>query len=198
LQRRKEYCELQLDQLDLPALEDRYTGVVEEWKTFKREEKERKEQEYLNMYPVEIVGDNEDAKKKRSRAIKSVKQAQYRQYTFNRLSQGVGKGERNSLKRVRIINENGEIIKEVQDRESIEQEIVEYNIKHFRQAFASKAYKDKVYNKLNIDDIRDRILKGELEVEECDDEDVYSFLTLLKQPQGRNHTAELEEISELE
>ena len=198
LQRRKEYCELQLDQLDLPELEDRYTGVVEEWKIFKREEKERKEQEYLDMYPVEIVGDNEDAKKKRSRAIKSVKQAQYRQHTFNRLSRGVGKGERNSLKRVRIMNDNGEIIKEVQDRESIEQEIVEYNVKHFRQAFASKAYKDKVYNKLNIDDIRDRILKGELEVEECDDEDVYSFLTLLKQPQGRNHTAELEEISELE
>jgi len=92
----------------------------------------------------------------------------------------VRKGERNSLKRVRIMNDNGEIIKEVQDRESIEQEIVEYNVKHFHQAFASKAYKDKVYNKLNIDDIRDRILKGELEVEECDDEDVYSFLTLLK------------------
>ena len=37
--------------------------------------------------------------------MKSVKYAQYRQYTFNRLSKGVGKGEKKSLKQVRRVNE---------------------------------------------------------------------------------------------
>ena len=74
-----------------------------------------------------------------------MKQVQYRQYIFNRLSAGVGKGEKKSLKRVRILNEHEEIETELQDRELIERAIAKYNIKHFRQVFSSKAYKDKIY-----------------------------------------------------
>ena len=51
---------------------------------------------------------------------------------------------------------------------------------HFRQGFDSKAYKDRIYKKLQIDQIRDKILQGELDISECDDNDVYSFLKLLK------------------
>ena len=54
----------------------------------------------MNLYPVDIAGDSESVIKLRKRAIKSVKQAQYRQYTFDRLMKGVGKGNRQSLKRV--------------------------------------------------------------------------------------------------
>ena len=61
-----------------------------------------------------------------------MKQAQYRQYTFDRLSPGVGKGEKHSLKRVRIVNKDGEVERELQDRESIEREIAIYNVKYFR------------------------------------------------------------------
>ena len=49
-------------------------------------------------------------------------------------------------------------------------------MQHFRQAFESKAYKDRIYNQLKINEIRDKTLNGELELEECNDEDVHSML----------------------
>ena len=54
------------------------------------------------------------------------------QRMFYRLSRNVGKGEKHSLKRVRVENESGEVEKELQDRDSIEREIAAYNVKHFR------------------------------------------------------------------
>ena len=119
-------------------------------------------------------------KKKRKYALKSVKRAQYRQYTFNRLLKGIGKGNKKSLKQIRKENDKGDITEEFYDRDSIENAIAQYNKLHFRQAFSSKAYRDKIYKKLKYDEIRERILCGELEVKECDDNNVYSFLTLLK------------------
>ena len=56
------------------------------------------------------------------------------------------------------MNEQGEIEEEYQDRVKIEQAIAQHNINHFRQAFSSKAYKDKIYNRLKYDNIRDKIL----------------------------------------
>jgi len=76
----------------------------------------------------------------------------------------------------------GEVKKELQDRDSIEREIAAYNVTHFRQAFDSKAYKDKIYNKLNINEVRDKIINREVEVDDCEDEDVYNMLQLLKIP----------------
>jgi len=63
LQRRKEYCGLELEALSIPELEDRYTGAVEEWESFKIEVKAQQEEKQLQMYPVEKVGDNETAQK---------------------------------------------------------------------------------------------------------------------------------------
>jgi len=65
------------------------------------------------MYLVEIIGDNDIIRKRREKAIKSIKQAQYRQYTFDRLSRGVEKRAKQSLKRVRIENKNGAVEKEL-------------------------------------------------------------------------------------
>jgi len=47
------------------------------------------------------------------------------------------------------------------------------------------AYKDKIYEKLRINSMRNRILNETIKREECDDERVYKFLKLLKQD-GRN------------
>ena len=73
LQRRKEYCELELEVLSIPELKDRYISAVEEWESFKIEAKAQQEEKQLQMYPVEIVGDNETAQKQWKQAIKSVK-----------------------------------------------------------------------------------------------------------------------------
>ena len=46
---------------------------MEEWETFKKEMKRKKEEQHLQLYPVEIVGDDDIAQKERKKAIKSVK-----------------------------------------------------------------------------------------------------------------------------
>ena len=74
LQRRKEYCELELEALSIPELKDRYISAVEEWKSFKIEAKVQQEEKQLQIYPVKIVEDNETAQKQWKQAIKSVKQ----------------------------------------------------------------------------------------------------------------------------
>ena len=78
------------------------------------------------------------------------------------------------------MNKNNKVEKECQDRILIEREIVIYNKKYFRKAYTSNAFKDKIYTQLKCDQIRDKILKGTLEREECDNKDVYDFLVLLK------------------
>ena len=81
---------------------------------------------------------------------------------------------------MKLVNENDEVIKECYDRASIEREIAQHNKKHFRQAYSSKAFQDKIYTQLKCDEVRDKILNGAIKREDCDDQDVYDFLKLLK------------------
>jgi len=150
------------------------------------------------LYPSELVGDSEEIKRKRNKAIRNIKQAQFRQSTFDLLTKGVGKGEKRSLKKVRVVNENGNVNQEIQDKASIEIAITEYNKGHFRQAYSSKAYKDKIYHRLKIDYIREKILKGELDIDDCDYEDVHNSLRLLKNYDAINQEWEEITISEWE
>ena len=115
------------------------------------------------------------------------------------LTKHIGKGEKNSLKRAKVLNERNEVIKEYQDKLSIEQEIAKYNKKHFRKAYSSNAYKDRIYMQLKIDQIRDKILNGELERVSCDNNDVFEFLTLLKKLGGyERNSNKMREIAEEE
>ena len=93
-------------------------------------QKERKK-ELLDHFPQEIIGDNEEATKRRKKAIQTVKKANFRQDTFDTLTKLIGKGEKHSLKRVKVIGEDGQVIKECQDRDEIETEIAKYNKKTF-------------------------------------------------------------------
>jgi hypothetical protein len=198
LKRRKEFCGMDLEDLSIPALEDRLTGAIEEWEDFKKEALEKKEDKMLELYPVEISGDSDEAKKKRKKALRTIKQQQFRERTFNILSKGVGKGEKKALRAVREVGQDGTVIQEYQDRESIENAIARYNKDHFRQAYSSKAYKDKIYKKLCHDSVRNKILNGELEVEDCDDVDVYDMLKLLKRTNQNSHEDNWRDINELE
>ena len=47
------------------------------------------------------------------------------------LSKNVGKGNKESLKKVRLIDDKGEVIAEHQDRKSIEEEVIKHDKKHF-------------------------------------------------------------------
>jgi len=48
------------------------------------------------------------------------------------------------------------------------------------------------------DEVRNKILNGELELEDCDDSDVHGFLSLLKREARGNQPIESVEISETE
>jgi len=59
-------------------------------------------------------------------------------------------------------------------------------------------FQDKIYNKLQEDKIRDDILDRKLEPNECDQNQVFQFLSLLQQPQNirRQENRRYREISQ--
>ena len=109
-----------------------------------------------------------------------IKKSIQRNHEFRYLSRHAGKGKRESVKRIHECNNEEVITKSYIDRQSIESKIIEYNTKHFQQAHQSIAYKDKIYDKLKKDEMRNKVLNGEIEEQECDDSRVFEFLKLLK------------------
>ena len=104
------------------------------------------------------------------------------QHSFHCLTKHVGRGPKNSLKRVHILDNNDNIDKTLIQKEKIEQAIIQHNTNHYSQALDTPTHKDKIYNKLQEDRIRDAILDGTLDINECDQMEVCQFLSLLKQP----------------
>ena len=80
------------------------------------------------------------------------------------------------------------------ERSKIEKELLNYNVLHLIQAHYTIAYKDKVYNALRDDKVRERILKGEIQREDCDNNNMHYFLKLLKQPKGIRQNIICEDI----
>jgi len=69
---------------------------------------------------------------------------------------------------------------------------------HFKQVYTSKVYQDKIYAKLKEDKVRDKILRGELEEDGYEYEEIYEFLKLLARNINYNITTNSEEISTME
>jgi len=57
---------------------------------------------------------------------------------------------------------------------------MKFNRDHYQKAHNTKVYQDKIYKQLNKDIMRDKILNGELERQDCVDEVVYQLLRLLE------------------
>ena len=170
------------EHLSIIELEEKLAAVVEEWDRQIKDEKLQRETKLLELYPTEIAGDDEDTQKRRKKALNTLNKARFRQRTFKILSRGVGKGTKTSLKKIRIENNEGGIEREIYDRKEMENKIITYNRDHFRQAFETIAYTDKIYTKLEDEEIRHKILSGDLDLEECSYKDVYDFLKLLAKP----------------
>ena len=64
----------------------------------------------------------------------------------------------------------------------MEHEIINHNRNHFRKVFETIAYKDRICTKLEDDEIRHKILSGDLDIEDCSYDDAHKFLTLLAKP----------------
>ena len=66
------------------------------------------------------------------------------------------------------------------NRESIEKRIMEFNNNHYKKVLHTNTVTNKIYDKLQEDNIRNRILSRTLESSECNHPEVYEFLSLLK------------------
>lgn len=63
--------------------------------------------------------------------------------------------------------------------------MIDHNTKRYKRAYQSKTYQDKIYDRLNNNCIRCKILKGQLTDNDCDNNSLLSFLKLL---QTKNQT----------
>ena len=76
------------------------------------------------------------------------------------MTKHVGKGIKNSLKLLKMVNDDREIIKTIIARKEIEEELIRFNKSHFQKAHETKVCKDKICRKLRDNIIRDKILNG--------------------------------------
>ena len=81
------------------------------------------------------------------------------------------------MKRVHKVDNKGNILNTYTKKEDIEKNLIEYNRMHYGKVLQTPIYNDRIYNKLQKDEVRDKILKGILEEEECDDKNVHRFLS---------------------
>ena len=62
--------------------------------------------------------------------------------------------------------------------------IAQHNKEHFNKLKSTKAHNDKACDATKENTTRDAIIKGELNRDECDDDDACQLLQLLKRPKG--------------
>ena len=151
-------------------IEELIQKAKDDWEDIVKQGKEIREKEILDYHHSEVVCENEDQRKTKNKILSGIKKKMNRMHSFHYLSRHVGKGEREGIKRLHEVNENNEIINTHVERERIEQKLIEHNETHFTKAHDTIAYKDKIYDKLRDDRVRDKILSGNLNREECDDE----------------------------
>ena len=112
--------------------------------------------------------------------MSGIKRTLMQNHTFQYLSRHAGKGSREMIKRVHRMNEKNQTIKTHNDRESTEKEISNQNIKYLTKAHQTEVHVDKMCYKLKEDEVRDKTLKRGIAREDCNSNDVYEFLKLLK------------------
>ena len=101
---------------------------------------------------------------------------------FRHLTCNAGKGKKNGLRKLEI--EEGDEIVTACNKDEIERRIIKHNKENFSKVKGTKAHVDKTHDATKEDDTRDNIMKGDLNREECDNEDVHQFLQLLKIPKS--------------
>ena len=70
----------------------------------------------------------------------------------------MGKCIKGSIKRLYEKDEDGKIIKIYIERKLIEETLINFNTNHFQKVFESPVYNNKIYNKLEEDYTRDKII----------------------------------------
>ena len=176
---------------EVTEVEEMIKKAQEEWDEIVHKGKEIRENELLDYHHSEVICETEDQRKTKKKILSGIKKNMNKMHSFHYLSRHVGKDEREGIKRIHEVDDNNRIISTHVDRESIENKLIEYNEAHFTKAHNIIVYRNKIYDKLREDHVRDKILAGNLNREECDDERMYQFLKLLKKPETRQNHKEI-------
>ena len=84
------------------------------------------------------------------------------------------------------------------ERNKVEVALINQNLKHFKKVMLTKAYQDKIYEQLENNEVRDRIINGKLSRDKCDLEDVCEFLFLSQRSNRMVQNNEYQLIIEME
>ena len=180
-EKRKERAEITEEVSNVEEAEEMLKCTKELQTKLIQKGKEFREKELLDYHHVELIEEGEKLVKKKKKIIAGIRKKLRHNHTFYYLSRHVGKGIRDNIKRLQVENDNDNNKVTLIKQEEIESRIRDHNTNHFKKAHESIAYKDKIYEKLRMNSMRNRILNGTIRRDECDNERVYKFLKLLKQ-----------------
>jgi len=107
---------------------------IKEWKEMKVNQIKQREQ-YILDYHHTNIDELEEKGKNKKKVIEAIKQKLKRNHSFYYITKHAGKGVRGNLKRLHEVIDRGQIINTYVDKESIEAKIMDYNVKHFTQAY---------------------------------------------------------------
>jgi len=108
--------------------------------------------------------------------------------------ENVGHKPKRALKQIKIVDVSGKVIKIIHHREEIERMAIKQNKIHHRKEFQIKTYKNKIYNKLLNSNVHNRILNRDLRQDECDESNIFEFLSLLYRKNKTSSTTRYQEI----
>ena len=163
-------------------IEQQLEAAKELWKEVKEKGKRYREQEMLDSYQKEVTEEQILDEFQKKKILRKILKNQQRKYAFRYISKHIGRGVNKNLTRVHEVNSEHKIVKTYIGKVDIEDAIMKYNKMHFTKAHKANIYNDKIYDKLQQDEIRDKILQGRLVEEDCDNREVFEFLQLLKNP----------------
>ena len=72
--------------------------------------------------------------------MKRIINKRQRNYDFQYMTKHVGKGLKSSLKLLKIVNNNGKIIKTIMARKEIEEELIRFNRSYYQKVHKTKVY----------------------------------------------------------
>ena len=93
------------------------------WKEVVEKGKEMREKELLDYHHEEIIGEDVKLIKKRKKILAGIKKKMRRNHTFHYISRHIGKGGRENIKQLHVMNSNNEVDKTLIKREEIENRI---------------------------------------------------------------------------
>ena len=96
-----------------------------------------REKELLDYYHEEIIGDDVKLIKKWKKILARIKKKIRRNHNFHYISRHIGKGVRENIKWLHVMNSNNEVDEMLIKREEIEDRIKQHNFNHFKKTHNS-------------------------------------------------------------